>query len=136
MTDNIVDNLFQQLADQHAHRGLAKPRALIAVLVCVACPLLIAAVSAVAPANLWFPALRISTCCIPQRLLPKTPGDIASFASWSQDGPCLSWPRAAGRDVWVLRSHGLSSYIDENLSIIGVDSDGLFGLGYLSASAW
>lgn len=136
MADNIVHDLFKQLSNEHTHRGLTKPRALVAVLICVACSLLIAAVPAVTPATLWLPALRVSVCCAPQRLLPETPGDIASFASWSQHGPCLPWPGAAGRDVWVLRSHGLSSYIDENLSIIGVDPDSLFGPGRSSVSAW
>lgn len=118
MADNVVHDLFQQLPDQHAHRGLAEPRALVAVLAWAAAPLVIVAAPAVAPATLWLPVLWISACCVPQRLLPETPGDVAPFASWSQGGPRLAWPRATGRDIWVLRSHDLSRNVEKGWPVI------------------
>lgn len=97
VADDVVDDLFQQLPDQHAHGGLAEAGAFVAVLVRrAASPRFVVAIPAAVPATLRLPLLRVPACRVSQCLLSETPGDIASFASWSQRGSCLPRPRAAG----------------------------------------
>lgn len=97
VSDNIVDNFFQQLADKHAHRGLAEPGASIAVLASMASLLSTVSIPTwTASATLWLSLLWVSACCVPQCLLSEAPGDVAPLASGSQGRSRLPWPRAAG----------------------------------------
>ena len=118
VADDVVHDLFQQLANQHAHRGLPEPRAPVAVLACVACPLFVVAIPAAAPAALWLPLLGIPACWVPKCVLPVSPGGIAPFANGPQDGSRLSWPRATGGDVWVLGRHTWPGLLNQRLPII------------------